>query len=181
MSALGAALKPREDPAMLRGETKYTADITLPGMLHAEFLRSAHGHATIRGIDVSAASAMPGVVRVITAQDVASHGEGRRALVVITDGIDTASRETADAVIARSRALDVPIYAVSVVARRRVLSTIAFITVFPLRSMQLPISQQRSARSCSDPVEKGRSRPECPCRRRGRSGRRRSPPSHGSG
>jgi len=51
------------------------------------------------------------------AQDVASHGEGRRALVVITDGIDTASRETADAVIARSRALDVPIYAVSVVAR----------------------------------------------------------------
>jgi len=50
------------------------------------------------------------------ARDLASHGEGRRALVVITDGVDTASRETADAVIARSRALDVPIYAVSVVA-----------------------------------------------------------------
>jgi Ca-activated chloride channel family protein len=50
------------------------------------------------------------------ARDLASHGEGRRALVVITDGVDTASKETADAVIARSRALDVPIYAVSVVA-----------------------------------------------------------------
>ncbi len=50
------------------------------------------------------------------ARDVASHGEGRRAVVVITDGVDTASREAADAVIARSRALDVPIYAISVVA-----------------------------------------------------------------
>lgn len=50
------------------------------------------------------------------ARDLASHGEGRRAVVVLTDGVDTASKATADAVIARSRALDVPIYAVSVVA-----------------------------------------------------------------
>jgi aerobic carbon-monoxide dehydrogenase large subunit len=68
---LGAALKTREDPAMLRGETKYTADITLPGMLHAEFLRSSYGHATIRRIDTARAGAMPGVVGVFTAQDVA--------------------------------------------------------------------------------------------------------------
>ncbi len=50
------------------------------------------------------------------ASDIASHGEGRRAVVVITDGIDTSSQQTPDAVIARSRALDVPIYAVSVVS-----------------------------------------------------------------
>lgn len=50
------------------------------------------------------------------AQDLASHGEGRRAVVVITDGVDTASKQTPDAVIARSRALDVPIYAVTVVS-----------------------------------------------------------------
>ena len=50
------------------------------------------------------------------AHDLASHGEGRRAVVVITDGIDTASQQTPDAVIARSRALDVPIYAVSVIS-----------------------------------------------------------------
>ena len=48
--------------------------------------------------------------------DLASHGEGRRAVVVITDGIDTASTKTPDEVIARSRALDVPIYAVSVLS-----------------------------------------------------------------
>src|SRR4029078_3791356 len=45
-----------------------------------------------------------------------SHGEGRRAVVVVTDGIDTASTEKAEDVIARSRALDVPIYAISVVS-----------------------------------------------------------------
>ena len=50
------------------------------------------------------------------AHDIASWGEGRRAVVVLTDGVDTSSQSTPDAVIARSRALDVPIYAVSVVA-----------------------------------------------------------------
>jgi len=50
------------------------------------------------------------------AYDLSTHGEGRRAVVVITDGVDTASQQTADAVIARSRALDVPIYAISVVS-----------------------------------------------------------------
>jgi Ca-activated chloride channel family protein len=50
------------------------------------------------------------------AHDVASHGEGRRAVVVLTDGVDTSSQATPDEVIARSRALDVPIYAVSVVS-----------------------------------------------------------------
>jgi Ca-activated chloride channel family protein len=48
--------------------------------------------------------------------DLASHGEGRRAVVVLTDGIDTASQLVADEVLSRSQALDVPIYAVSVVS-----------------------------------------------------------------
>jgi Ca-activated chloride channel family protein len=50
------------------------------------------------------------------ARDIASHGEGRRAVVVITDGIDTSSQKSPDEVIAQSRALDVPIYAVSVIS-----------------------------------------------------------------
>jgi VWFA-related protein len=48
--------------------------------------------------------------------DLASHGEGRRAVIVLTDGIDTASTKSAEEVIARSKALDVPIYAMSVVS-----------------------------------------------------------------
>jgi Ca-activated chloride channel family protein len=50
------------------------------------------------------------------AHDLASHGEGRRAVVVITDGVDTASQAQAEDVIQRSRALDVPIYAISVLS-----------------------------------------------------------------
>jgi Ca-activated chloride channel family protein len=49
-------------------------------------------------------------------EDLASAGDGRRAVVVITDGIDTASRHSPDEVIARSRAIDVPIYAISIVS-----------------------------------------------------------------
>ncbi|HEV7499409.1 MAG TPA: VWA domain-containing protein, partial [Vicinamibacteria bacterium] len=50
------------------------------------------------------------------AQDLASWGEGRRAVIVLTDGVDTASQLRPDDVLERSRALDVPIYSVSVVS-----------------------------------------------------------------
>jgi len=50
------------------------------------------------------------------ARDLASHGEGRRAVVVITDGVDTSSQRTADEAIATSRALDVPIYSLAVLS-----------------------------------------------------------------
>jgi carbon-monoxide dehydrogenase large subunit len=69
----GAGLKPREDPALLRGERQYTADITLPGTAHMEFLRSEHGHATIRSVDVTEAQAMPGVLRIVTGADLEGH------------------------------------------------------------------------------------------------------------
>src|SRR5205085_3355826 len=58
-------------PGFLRGDAKFTADIDLPGMLHLAILRSPHGHARIRHVDTSAAAHMPGVVRIITAADVA--------------------------------------------------------------------------------------------------------------
>jgi Ca-activated chloride channel homolog len=50
------------------------------------------------------------------AHDLASHGEGRRAVIVLTDGIDTASSKNPDEVIAHSQALDVPIYTISLVS-----------------------------------------------------------------
>jgi Ca-activated chloride channel homolog len=50
------------------------------------------------------------------ARDLASHGEGRRAVVVITDGVDTSSHRTPDEAIATSRALDVPIYTLAVMS-----------------------------------------------------------------
>ncbi len=44
-----------------RGEARYTADVTLPGMLHAAILRSPHAHARVRTIDLRPALAAPGV------------------------------------------------------------------------------------------------------------------------
>ncbi|HEX8439353.1 xanthine dehydrogenase family protein molybdopterin-binding subunit [Archangium sp.] len=68
---LGAPLKCREDPAMLRGDARFIADIQLPGMLHMAILRSEYGHAVLKGVDTSAARKLPGVVRIFTAADLA--------------------------------------------------------------------------------------------------------------
>src|SRR6266850_1835399 len=65
----GAAVKRREDPRFLRGEGRFIDDVTLPGMLHAAFLRSPHAHARIGKIDTAAATAAPGVLRVLTFRD----------------------------------------------------------------------------------------------------------------
>ena len=53
---------PRKDgPERIRGEARYTADIKLPGMLHAAVLRSPHAHAKVGRIDLAPALALPGV------------------------------------------------------------------------------------------------------------------------
>jgi aerobic carbon-monoxide dehydrogenase large subunit len=70
-TGLGASVKRREDPEFLRGESKFTADVSLPGMAHVAILHSTEAHARIRGIDTSAASKMPGVIRIFTGADLA--------------------------------------------------------------------------------------------------------------
>ena len=52
------------------GKVLYAGDMTMPGMLHARILWSAHAHAHIRSIDTSAARALPGVHAVLTHEDV---------------------------------------------------------------------------------------------------------------
>ncbi|HEY3162622.1 MAG TPA: molybdopterin cofactor-binding domain-containing protein [Vicinamibacterales bacterium] len=65
----GSGIKRREDPRLLTGTARYTADLTLPGQLYAAILRSPHGHARIRKIDTAAAKAAPGVVAAFTGAD----------------------------------------------------------------------------------------------------------------
>ncbi len=60
------------DQTLLRGEATYTGDIAPEGVLHAAIVRSPFPHAAIESIDVSAASAAPGVKLVATGADV--HG-----------------------------------------------------------------------------------------------------------
>jgi aldehyde oxidoreductase len=52
------------------GTAAFGADIRMPGALEVAVVRSPHGHALIRAIDVSAAAAMPGVAGVMTARDI---------------------------------------------------------------------------------------------------------------
>ena len=66
----GARIKRLEDPRLLRGRGRYIADITLPRMLAAAFVRSPWAHARIRGVDASSVSPIPGVVAVVTGRDV---------------------------------------------------------------------------------------------------------------
>ncbi|PQP49526.1 xanthine dehydrogenase family protein molybdopterin-binding subunit [Mycolicibacterium austroafricanum] len=58
-----------EDGRLLTGHGRFVDDISRPGMLHACFVRSPFAHATINGVDASAALALPGVHAVFTAAD----------------------------------------------------------------------------------------------------------------
>ena len=63
-----------EDARMLRGAGRYASDWNLPGQAYGHFLRSDRPHAVIREIDANAARAMPGVVAVLTGEDIAKAG-----------------------------------------------------------------------------------------------------------
>ncbi|MSP98224.1 MAG: xanthine dehydrogenase family protein molybdopterin-binding subunit [Betaproteobacteria bacterium] len=73
---IGRSAERREDARFLSGQSCFVADIQRPGMLHAVAVRSEVAHALIRGIDVSSALALPGVVAVIRGEDI--EGELKR-------------------------------------------------------------------------------------------------------
>jgi carbon-monoxide dehydrogenase large subunit len=70
----GQAVRRLEDGPLLAGAGRFTNDEALPGQAHLVFLRSPHAHARIASIDTSAARAMPGVVAILTGEDVATAG-----------------------------------------------------------------------------------------------------------
>jgi len=70
---MGAEVKRKEDPRLITGTSAYVSDISLPGLHHVAFVRSPHPHARIRGIDAAAARRRPGVVLVVTGQDIQAH------------------------------------------------------------------------------------------------------------
>ncbi len=76
----GASVKRSEDPRILTGTGRYIDDVRLPGMLHAAFVRSPFAHARITNVDVTAARGAPGVIAVLT-------GEELEAIIVPGPGI----------------------------------------------------------------------------------------------
>jgi aerobic carbon-monoxide dehydrogenase large subunit len=71
---MGHRLKRKEDPRFLQGRGRYVDDIKLPGMLYMDIVRSPYAHAKIVSIDASEALALPGVVAVITGEDLKKAG-----------------------------------------------------------------------------------------------------------
>lgn len=71
---IGRSLRRQEDPRLLKGHGAYVSDLARPGLLHMAILRSPHAHARIRGMDVTAARELAGVVSVMTAGDLEKIG-----------------------------------------------------------------------------------------------------------
>ena len=70
MTYLGQAMKRFEDPRLITGQGLFVDDVKLPGMLHVAILRSPHAHARIRSLDAAEARSLPGVVHVLTGEDI---------------------------------------------------------------------------------------------------------------
>ena len=69
---IGAPITRQEDVRFLTGSATFIDDVKVPQMLHAAILRSPHGHARIRSIDTARAQSLPGVVAILTWEDIAA-------------------------------------------------------------------------------------------------------------
>jgi aerobic carbon-monoxide dehydrogenase large subunit len=99
---LGRSVKRKEDARFIVGRGNYIEDITLPNMLHMAILRSPFAHATIKSIDTSRATELPGVVAVVTGELLAEHNlawmptlSGDTQAVLATDKVRTQGQEVA--------------------------------------------------------------------------------------
>jgi carbon-monoxide dehydrogenase large subunit len=105
---MGHSVPRKEDQRFIRGKGNYVDDVSLPGMLHLELLRSPYAHARIVSIDASGAESLPGVVAVITGEALAAHNlawmptlSGDTQAVLATDKVRFQGQEVA-AVVAET-------------------------------------------------------------------------------
>ncbi|MEA3191715.1 MAG: aerobic carbon-monoxide dehydrogenase large subunit [Betaproteobacteria bacterium] len=71
---IGQSVPRTEDPVLLRGEGRYTDDVNEPNQAYAYVVRSPHAHGVLKKINLENAKAMPGVLAIYTAQDLAAYG-----------------------------------------------------------------------------------------------------------
>ena len=106
-----------EGPLKVTGAARYTADVTLPGMLWLAYARSPRPHARIVAIDTSAARKVPGVHAVLTGDDIGTARIGRRLLDwpvlatelvrMVGDRVAAVAAETREAAEEAARSIDV--------------------------------------------------------------------------
>ncbi|HJS49316.1 MAG TPA: aerobic carbon-monoxide dehydrogenase large subunit [Gaiellaceae bacterium] len=102
VGGIGHSVPRKEDARFIRGKGTYFDDITLPGMLYMEILRSPFAHARLNGIDTSRAQALEGVVAVVTGELLAQHSlawmptlSGDTQAVLATDKVRFQGQEVA--------------------------------------------------------------------------------------
>ena len=69
-SMIGSRVERTEDKKFITGKGRYTADITLHGQTYAFFIRSPHARAKIKKVDTAKALKAPGVVAILTGEDI---------------------------------------------------------------------------------------------------------------
>jgi len=116
-SYIGQSVVRPQTARLLAGRGVYTDDVRLPRMTHVAFLRSPHAHARIRALDVTAARALPGVVAVVTGEEIARVCDGWVGTLAHFAGMKSAKQfplalgratwqgEPVAAVVAETRAL----------------------------------------------------------------------------
>ncbi len=74
LKGLGSSRKRVEDVRFTQGKGNYVDDIKMAGMLFGDFVRSPYAHARVKAVNADAAKALPGVIAVLTAADLAPLG-----------------------------------------------------------------------------------------------------------
>ena len=103
----GASVRRKEDPRYLRGDGRYVDDIKLPGMLHAAFVRSPHGHAKVLSVKTEAARRLAGVTHVFAFADLERFMKPLPLFGAIPPGlaarVDVTMKQVAQLAMARDR------------------------------------------------------------------------------
>jgi len=102
IGGMGHSIKRKEDLRFIQGKGTYVDDVNLPGMVYGQLVRSPYAHARLKGINAEKAKALPGVLAVITGEDLAKAGlawmptlSGDKQMVLATGKVLFQSQEVA--------------------------------------------------------------------------------------
>src|SRR5262245_8960510 len=102
VGGMGHAIKRKEDLRFIQGRGNYVDDISLPRMVYGQLVRSPYAHARIRNINLAKAKAVPGVLAIVTGEDLAKANlawmptlSGDKQMVLATGKVLFQSQEVA--------------------------------------------------------------------------------------
>jgi aerobic carbon-monoxide dehydrogenase large subunit len=102
VGGMGHSIKRKEDLRFIQGKGNYVDDVNLPGMVYGQLVRSPYAHARLKSVNTEKAKALPGVLAIITGEDLAKAGlawmptlSGDKQMVLATGKVLFQSQEVA--------------------------------------------------------------------------------------